>query len=159
MVARRLSFSLLALVIIVTTALTSWWLIGDLTETDPVDADYLFRQPKFLTAHERTIGGISLITLLIGIAVAIVMCRRARPRLEWGILLTIWMLAAVAAGFAERALTVGVIGANIGGGMLILASPVAAILLIGISIWLLARLRRDESPVARRSFEPFDTVS
>ena len=79
MVARRLSFGFLALVIVVTTALASWWLIGDLTETDPVDADYLFRPPSFLTTHERTIGGVGLITLLIAMALVILMWRRTRP--------------------------------------------------------------------------------
>ena len=84
MVARRLSFGFLALVIVVTTALASWWLIGDLTETDPVDADYLFRPPAFLTTHERTIGGVGLITLLIAMALVILMWQRTRPRVEWG---------------------------------------------------------------------------
>ena len=158
MTGRRLAFGGLSLTIVIATAVSSWWLIGDLTDTDPVDADYLLRPPAFLTAHERTIGVFGLIMLVIAMAVVVVVWRRARPRREWSILLTVWMAAAVAAAFAERVLTAGVIGANIGGGMLIFVSPVAAMLLIGISIWLLARVHRDQSPAARRSFEPFDAA-
>ena len=159
MTGRRLAFGGLSLTFVVATAVSSWWLIGDLTETDPVDADYLLRPPAFLTAHERTIGVFGLIMLVIAMIVVVLGWRRARPRVEWGILLTMWLIAAVAAGYAERVITAGVIGANIGGGLLIFASPVAAILLIGISIWLLGQVRRDESPVARQSFEPFDAPS
>lgn len=159
MIRRRFGLAALSLTIVISTAVSSWWLIGDLTETDPVSADYIVRPPGFLTAHERRIGVVGLITLLIAIGMVILVWRRTRPRVEWGILLTIWLIAAMAAGYAERVITVGVVGANIGGGMLILASPVAAILLIGISIWLLAQVRRGESPVAPRSFEPFDAAS
>lgn len=72
------------------------------------------------------------------------MWRQMHPHIEWAMLLGLWMGAGVGVAIFERTVTAGVIGANIGGGILMLASPVAVIGILGISAAILWPLRRDD---------------
>jgi len=113
------------------TAGIVWAVVGDLSEDiETRYADYLWRPSPILAGHRRLIGFIGA-----GVATAaIVALRRAgqQGRLPWWRGLQIGALAGFGAwlGLSYRALTAGVIGANIGGGLVWFATPVIAVALI-----------------------------
>ena len=156
----RATFGLWALVIIVAATLSSWWLMGDFTETDPATADYLYRPPRITGAQERAIGILSIVALAVAIGLFVWMWRREHPRSEWAFLIGVWSIAGIGAAFVERGVTAGVVGANIGGGLLLFLSPIAVVGLLVTSAWLLVRLRqRDELTMpVKRSSEGSDSV-
>ena len=128
-------------VAITATAILSWWLIGDLTVTDPRTADYLFRPPALSAATERSMvigAAIALVLALIGLVLA---WRKLGPAPEWILVIGLWLAAGAAAGGLERVVTVGVVGANIGGGLALMVSPVAVIGLLGATVLVLGPLR------------------
>ncbi len=99
---------------------TAWFLIGDLTTTDPAGADYIYRQPAWLSDHESVIGVVSIALLAIALLVLVLRWHQRKTRTEWRTLTVLWVAAGIGTGLTERTVTMGVIGANIGGGALLL---------------------------------------
>ena len=129
-----------ATLVVTACPFATWFLIGDLTE-NVADPDYMFH-PSALTGTQSVAIGVTAIALAtIGIAVVLSAARRgvvdvtdlaaAGPLLATGAFV----------GASERAMTAGVIGANIGGGLLILGSPVVLLGLVGWSGLLWCRRR------------------
>lgn len=124
-------------VIIAASPLTTWWLVGDLSESADAE-DYIFKAPELTNAQQLAIG-LAATVLLVASAAAIVASLRQR-RLTWvevrpAIPL---LLVGVFCGFAWRVVTARVGGANIGGGILLLSAPFFLIAMITWS-WVLAR--------------------
>ncbi|MFC6022024.1 hypothetical protein ACFP2T_38405 [Plantactinospora solaniradicis] len=120
-------------VLVIATPVATWWLVGD-RSTVPAGAvpDYAF-QPWDVNpgvAHAAGIGSV------VAALVALLVLGRAtgRNRLDprwWGVFVPL-LAAGVTVGFGWRVMTAGVIGANIGAGlMILLGGPVVAALLIG----------------------------
>ena len=110
------------LAIAVAVPFATWALVGD-QSIGGTDLDHLWEPPQLSAGAERTIGVVSTLVVLAGVALLVVGRRRGRvaPRL----LAMVGLLAAYGAalGAGYRVLTAGVIGANIGGGLVLLALP------------------------------------
>lgn len=125
--------------LVLATPVATWWVVGDLTESgvDPRDADHWISPPSLTEATERVLGLGAAIVLLIATAVLVVSTFRGRvlPR-WWGFALPLVGIG-VFAGWSFRVVTAGVYGANIGGGFVVLVSPivVAAGLAVSARNW------------------------
>ncbi len=120
-----------------TAPITTWWLVGDLSES-AYARDHMFEAPKLTPGQELAIGVIA--TVLSVIPAAVVAAALAQRRLRWVQVrpaLPI-LVAGVFCGFSWRVTTARVSGANIGGGMLMLITPIVLILSIAWS-WHLRR--------------------
>lgn len=116
--------------------MATWWLVGD-QSTVPASADPDFAVEPFDIAPglQRAAGIGSTVLAIAALPTLIWATRRGRLSRRWWPVLAPLLVAGAAAGFGWRILTAGVIGANIGAGMVILVvGPVIA----GLLIWSLA---------------------
>ncbi len=103
-----------------TSAATTWWLVGDLTETTSGSITYAIEPPDISTGWVRAIGIASAV--IGGIAVAASLYGSATARWDPG---WRWVVAMVAGagmivGYGWRVMTAGVAGANQGAGLVVL---------------------------------------
>ena len=121
---------------LVATAVTVWWLVGDVDEVDDPSADFMVRPPELSSSAERWIGG-SALALLVATLLALVRTSGARSSHRGAALLVVIAGAIIGAGY--RVMTAAVVGANIGGGlMLMFGVPVVAFLVVRAA-WLVWR--------------------
>lgn len=135
-----------ALTVPLTTAVTTWWLIGDLSfrPDDPASLDYMWRQPPVPPLLENGVGVVALAALIAALVVLVRENRCHRLSAAWCIAVSLLGVAGVLSGGIERSVTGGVVGANIGGGIaLFVGVPVTAgLVLIAIVVVSLDALRR-----------------
>ncbi|BBH67384.1 hypothetical protein ACTI_40690 [Actinoplanes sp. OR16] len=138
-------YAIIALFVSATTV--TWWIVGD--QTDPeakllgLPLDYVIRPPDLSATQEQIIGIAATIVLAASLAVLVgaVLRRRADPL--WLLAVVPLSLAAVIAGTCWRIFTAGVIGANVGVGLLTLfVLPIAAVMLLLTALVLIAIHRR-----------------
>ena len=109
--------------IVVLSPAVTWWLVGDLSERG-VSLDYLLRPPDLTRLQQQLIGGTAAVLCVAAIVVVVLGVRRGLvERGELAIAVPL-LLAGVFCGFAERVITAGVGGANIGGGIMLLFGPI-----------------------------------
>jgi hypothetical protein len=121
--------------LVIASSVATWWLAGDLSTVPPSEhPDYDFRPLNIAAGTARAAGVVSTSVLLIGIALVIVaiLARKLRP--QWLLVLLPLIGVGTMIGLGWRVMTAGVIGANIGAGLLILFGTPVAILLIAWSI-------------------------
>jgi hypothetical protein len=133
----------LVLVPLVGLALITWWLVGDVSE--PGGEDVIVR----FEAAERNATTLGLLGLLAAVAWAVDWVTSWHRSIAWQA--ASWLTAAgIGAGFLTgaglRVVTARVGGANIGGGMVILASPPAFLTLLVITVVLSLRIARRPHP-------------
>lgn len=121
-----------------------WWL-GTLlpTEVSPgYYADYMWK-PMVLADRTRHAIGIGAIVTVLVVTVALARAIRSmRLRSEWlGVLLPVAALFAYAGG-AYSIVTAPVTGANIGGGLAVLAAGPFALATLSVAVTFALRLRR-----------------
>lgn len=119
--------------LVIAVPVAAWWLIGDQSSVPAgADPDYMVRPLGIAPGAERAAGLGSLLLAVVAMPVLAWATRRRLLDWRWWIVL-VQLLAAgftIAAGW--RVMTAGVIGANIGGGlMFIFGGPVVAALLGG----------------------------
>jgi hypothetical protein len=121
----------------VLSAALAWWLVGDLSSTGNAGEQGLDRmaEPPVSEGTAQVLGA--------GSAVLLPLVLLLGWRLRAVLLPAIVLGAAV--GAAGRVVTAGVIGANIGGGMVLLLSP---LVLLPLAIWLVVGWRRVQDPPA-----------
>lgn len=119
---------------VVASAGAAFFVVGALQEPEPVDPDYLLHPWGFLDQHEATLGLVSLFVFVVTGAV-LVWARRtgclAKPLPAQVIAMSLF---AAWLGFGYRIMTTGVTGANIGGGGVILVTPVLALVTVGFVV-------------------------
>jgi hypothetical protein len=133
---------LAALFVASAAGVTFLW-VGDLSEPiEPKYADYLWRPWPFLVRYGTAVGVVSVIVFVVA-GVALAFARRAgrmpAPLLAQVVVLTVfsaWL------GLGYRALTAGVVGANIGGGGVWLLTPVFALVTLVVVVGLAVRAAR-----------------
>jgi hypothetical protein len=148
-----------AAALVLATPVTTWWLVGD-QSTVAVSAgrDYAFT-PWGISPVAAQAAGIG--SLGLAMAAMLVLGWAARRHLfdaRWWLVLISLLAAGVIAGAGWRVMTAGVIGANIGAGMVIMiGGPLFATLLVSAlagARYLLARAHRARTrPLARRPDE------
>ena len=126
-------------VIAVVSPITTWWRVGDLSCSCPSrhgSLDYAIEAPTLSSTTANLIGGGST---AVGFVALVVVADALRRRIVAfsDIRIAIPLVAAgVYAGLAWRTETAGVIGANIGGGIMLLGAPfVGVFLLIWAVLW------------------------
>ena len=109
----------------------TWWLVGDLS-TVPLssDPDYFIRPFRISPALERVLGwGSVLVAIVAALLLTWASLRKGLDPRWWSVLGPL-LLIGVLVGFGWRVFTAGVIGANIGAGLVtFFAGPVIAVLL------------------------------
>jgi hypothetical protein len=124
------------LMLVIAVPVAAWWLVGD-QSTVPVsmDPDYAFRPWHIGPVAARAAGIGSLAAGGVAAAVLIGATLRRRLDIRWWVVLVPLLAAGFIAGAGWRVMTAGVIGANIGAGLVILiGGPVV----LGLLIWALA---------------------
>lgn len=125
--------------LLLATPVTTWWMVGDMTASgvDPSDADYWVSPPSLTGSTELGLGSGAAIVLLSAMAVLVVSTLRGRlsPR-WWGFALPLVGLG-LFIGWSFRVVTAGVYGANLGGGFVVLVSPIvtSAALVVSARNW------------------------
>jgi hypothetical protein len=118
----------------------TWWLVGDLS-TEIADPDYLIR-PVQIEGMAANVVGLGAVVLAAGSVVTLVVAgARGRLARSWWPVLVELVLAGGLCGAGWRVLTAGVIGANIGAGLvMIVGGPiVAALVSMAVDDWLSLR--------------------
>ena len=119
-----------------------WWLIGDISTTTD-NPDYILEPVGLSDTQEAVIGWTSTLVLLGGVVALMLPGPRAELRRR-----DLWVavplaLLGVYMGAAYRVVTAGAIGANIGGGLMVVLGilVVPATLTISAVAWLRGRDR------------------
>jgi len=131
------------LVLVAATPVSTWWLVGDLS-TEIVDPDYFIRPVQIGGTAEHVVG-VGAVVLVAGSVVALVVAGwRGRLDQGWWSVLVELVLAGGLCGAGWRVLTAGVIGANIGAGLVMMvgAPIVAALVSMAVDDWLSLRVQR-----------------
>jgi hypothetical protein len=110
----------------------TWWLIGDRsTVPASADPDYAFRPFDVGPAVERTAGTGATVLAAITLLVLVWATRSHHLDSRWWKVFLALLAAGIIAGFGWRVMTAGVIGANIGAGLVVFfGGPVVAALLV-----------------------------
>lgn len=115
----------------------AWVLIGDVSDTDLPNPDYMFQPPEVSTSVGFVVVAVAVVLVTCGGATLLAGFRR-------GLLATMDLMAAalllgagIVVGFAGRVMTARVIGANIGGGIMLMFGPfiVAGLLAFSAVLW------------------------
>ena len=111
---------------------TAWQVIGDLSYEGSTDLDYMYEPLRLTTGQRVAIGvTVAVVGLAASVLTALAYRRRLVTRADLRVVLPL-LLAGAYCGAAWRMMTAGVIGANIGGGLVVMFSPV---FLLGMAIW------------------------
>jgi hypothetical protein len=132
-----------ALLSFIAAAGLAFFLVGDISESFERDTpDSMVRPWRALTENDSAVGLVAGL-ILLGVAVGVILTFRAHRltagQLVWlgaGALLGAW------AGLAYRVMTAEVVGANIGGGMVLIATPVIFAVIVGLSSVMARRIDR-----------------
>ena len=125
-----------AVAVVLASPVVTWFAVGDTSE-NVADPDYMFRPPALSGAEELSLGGLAVGMALAGMAVLILaVTRRVVTNRELLFALPL-LFAGVFIGMGARIVTAGVIGANIGGGIVVLIGPfvVMGLVLLSAVLW------------------------
>jgi hypothetical protein len=129
---RRSEVAALASIAAASPVLT-WWLVGDLSEPERAGGlDYLFEPLPLSSTQENLIVGTAAVASVASAAVLILRLHRHQVRYVDVRVLVPLVLIGFYCGISWRTVTAGVHGANIGGGLALLALPL--VLLVG-ALW------------------------
>lgn len=125
----------LVIVSFVAAPLAAWWLVGDLSETR-TRPDYTWRAPKFDPGVVRICGLAAAVSLAICVVLLVQWTRQRLVSRSWWSVEGPVLFAGLALGYSLRVLTAGTVGANIGGGLVLLAWPPMFLVVL---VWSVAR--------------------
>lgn len=135
---RNRGAQLSAAVLVAAVPVAAWGLMGqqNADELPSADLDYAFQPLNIPDGTAALIGAIALALAGVGAAMLVRASRRGSlDRRWWGVLAPL-TVAGVIVGVGWRVLTAGVVGANIGAGLVIIfGGPVVA----GLVLWALFR--------------------
>lgn len=128
----RWSLRLTTAIAVAACPITTWWLIGDLSES-PTAEDYILRAPELTGDQQLAIGFVA--TLLFVVAAYVIAIGLRAQHLTWVELRPVLplFLAGIFCGFGWRVVTARADGANIGGGMILMFGPFFLIAMIAWS--------------------------
>lgn len=116
----------IAAALVLATPLAVWGLVGDLSETRFDDLDYLLKVPQPPRALELVAGAVALATMVASV-VALVGAGVGR---RWSATVVLLCVAGALLAYSGRVITAGVIGANIGAGLVMFFVVPTALLLV-----------------------------
>lgn len=117
----------------VATSVATWWLVGDLSVEPPAGGaavDYLIRPWPVDPRVERVLGWVAsaVVVVVFGLLLWAALTHRLDPR-WWSVLVPLSVVGVIA-GAGWRVVTAGVIGANIGGGLVMVFGGLAVLALL-----------------------------
>ncbi len=124
---------------VLATPAATWWVVGpnpgNELGSDPAsgadDYDYLFQPPTIDPGLERAVGIGSILAVVCGAGLVARGIRNGRLDSRWLPAILMLTVAGVIMGAGGRVLTAAVVGANIGGGFVLLfGTPVVIALVI-----------------------------
>jgi hypothetical protein len=130
------------------TPVTAFWLIGDRSAQDfaPDELDYAFTPPDWSAASIRTAGIVALVVVLSAGSVLERAVRDCRLDRGWRAVVAVTMAAGLLAALTYRVATAGVIGANMGIGLLVLfVWPAFAVAIVWVAVRAVRLLRRPDA--------------
>jgi hypothetical protein len=142
--------SVAGVVLIAAVPVATWWAVGDLS-TDLPDPDYQIR-PFDIGPTAEQVAGVSATVLAAAAVVALIHAGRAgRFDRRWWPVLVELVLAGALCGAGWRVLTAGVIGANIGAGLVLWVGAPMVAALVGLAVfdWLSVRAQRQHPGTKR----------
>ena len=123
-----------------------WWLVADQSTVPPRGADYAFRPLLIDPSAERAVGIGSVLLFVVALSMLVWADHRHPFGRRWWVVLGLVLSAGFIIGSGWRVMTAGVIGANIGAGLVVMfGGPVVVVLLIG-ALALAVRLWRGAPP-------------
>lgn len=157
--ARRLRSNwtgrLAAVALVLSAPIASWRVLGpnpgneyrNNPQASPDDWDYLMPPPDWDPALERAIGWGGVVAFLAAaLLVVVVRHRRVLDRI-WIVPLLAVTIVGLGLGAAQRVLTSAVVGANIGGGFILLFGVPTAVVLVGLAVFRTIVIVRTTVPV------------
>ena len=122
--------------LVAATPVAAWWVAGDRSSRGFDDLDYIFR-PLDLPLWVEMLAGAGAVSIVMSSVFVLVEARLDRAQVRTLVQLCV---AGVIIGAGWRAVTAGVIGANIGGaGVLLLGLPLAVALVGGAVLGAIGR--------------------
>lgn len=133
---RRHHGLLAAAAVLAASPVITWFAVGDTSENVP-DPDYMLQPPDLSGGQELVLGGFAAGLAVAGVAVLIVAVSRQLVTREDLLPAVPLLFAGILIGAAARTVTAGVIGANIGGGLVVLFGPfvVLGLVLLSAVLW------------------------
>jgi hypothetical protein len=122
-------------VLVLAVPVSAWWLVGDRSPTLP-DPDYLVRPPNISKTTEHVIGITATALLIVTVSMLVRLARQGRFDARLWSALAPLVGAGVIIALGWRIVTAAVIGANIGGGFVLMFGPPLVFALI---VWAVAR--------------------
>ena len=141
----RIRYLAAATALATATPVATWFLVGDLSSEGFTEdhLDYMVRAPELPWLVEVLAGAVAVAVVVTSAAALGQAFHQGRLRRGWSATVVPLAVAGVILGFGGRTVTAGVIGANIGGGfILVLGFPVAGLLLIAAAVNAWYELRR-----------------
>jgi hypothetical protein len=134
-IGSRLTEMAAAVCLVVVAPVIPWWIIGDqsIPGRNHDDLNYMI-EPSILLPPwvEHTLGLTSAMVALASVRVLTHAVRQQRLDPRWCVVLAPFVLAGLMLGAGWRVVTAGVLGANIGGGLLVMfGGPVVLVLMLG----------------------------
>jgi hypothetical protein len=115
--------------LILASPVAAWWLVGDLSERGADDRDRMVRPVELPPVIETLAGVVAVLAVLAALVVVVLAWYRRRLPEWWAGAVVPVCVAGAIVGAGWRVLTASTIGANIGGGMVLLIGlPLAAVL-------------------------------
>lgn len=121
------------------SAVVAWWVVGDLSEPNLFAPDYMFKPPEISGGVEAAIGIVGCV-VTAGILITLVRARAIETITRRQIVAVVPLVSlGVYVGFSSRVMTAAVSGANIGGGLSMMAALVLVPLLAAVAYRLWCR--------------------
>lgn len=124
-----------AVALVLATPLAVWSLVGDLSATEFDDLDYIWRAPDLPVAVDVALGVVSVAVVLASAAVLLGGLRRGHVRRQWSATVVPLCVAGALLGYGGRVVTAGGIGANIGGGLMVMFAGPLILALVVAAAW------------------------
>ncbi|GAA4591852.1 hypothetical protein BJY16_000419 [Actinoplanes octamycinicus] len=132
---KALPAAMIALVFAVPVA--TWWLVGDLTDpellAEHIELDYAYRAVSLGAAADRVLGMLACLIVAGTVPFLAWASITRRLRAGWWLVLLPLIVAGHLSGLAARVATAGVIGANIGAGLVLLLGLPVLLVLVSIA--------------------------
>lgn len=111
-------------VAILLSPISAWWLVGDFSMAEPASQpDYMFQPLDLAKTEELVLGTAAMAATVVAAALVVGAVRRRLVTVAELLVALPLLIAGAFCGFAWRVMTAAVIGANIGGGMILLFAP------------------------------------
>lgn len=131
-------------IVVAATPVVVWWLVGDLSYRGQVEGglDYWYKMPDIPGWTEAILGGGALIIGAVSALVLIAKVHAGWVDWRWLIVVALFVLVGALLGFSVRVFTVGVIGANMGAGLLAFFGAFPTLLIVTWAAVLARRIQK-----------------